>query len=145
MQGRSKNDVLLTELIIVVLVFSLVAVTVVQMFVAAHQKSALSGRTELALIVAQDWAERLSGEQDPAAVLLAAGFAREGGDAYILERPEDGLIVKASMRPEAQSEAGRLLSADLSVWESGAGAEAARDPLVSLPVSSYIPREEVRP
>ena len=143
MQGRSKNDVLLTELIIVILVFSLVAVTVVQMFVAAHRTSARSGQLESALIVAQDWAERLSGAQNPDVLLLDAGFEPADG-AYVLARDEGGLTVAVGMQPENRSGAGRLLSATVSVFDS-AGREAGDDPLVSLPALCYIPSEEVGP
>jgi len=139
MQGRNKNDVLLTELVIVILVFSLVAVTVVQMFVAARQKSAHSGRLERALIVAQDWVERLSGAPDPTGLLAEAGFALAGEENYVLERAGDGLIVEARVPPHSPAGAGEMFSAMVSVKT------ADQAPLVALPVLRYIPPEEVRP
>jgi len=157
MQGRNKNDALLTELVIVILVFSLVAVTVVQMFVAARQKSAHSGRVERALIVAQDWVERLSGAPDPAGLLAGAGFTLAGGEgsageaAYVLERAGDGLVVKARVSLESPTGSGSMFSATVSVFggpraEPEAGEEAAEQVLlVELPALRYIPSEEVRP
>ena len=154
MQGRSKNDVLLTELVIVILVFSLVAVTVLQMFVAARKTSAHSGQLEHALIVAQDWAERLAGAEDPAGLLTDAGFALVDGasdalaDAYVLERADDRLTVEARVQPEASIGAGSMRSATVSVFGSTgyvAAAEESAAPLVALPVLRYIPTEEVRP
>ncbi|MCL2811124.1 MAG: hypothetical protein FWD25_04450 [Clostridia bacterium] len=129
MLGRNKNDVLLTELVIVILVFSLVAVTVVQMFVAARQKSAHSGQLERALIVAQDWVERFSG-------------ADEG--AHVHRRPEAGLVIEAHVEPEVTTQAGKILSATVRVFGSAEyGAEEAA-PLVVLPAVRYVPLEEVR-
>jgi len=140
MQGRNKNDVLLTELVIVILVFSLVAVTVVQMFVAARQRSAHSGHLERALIAAQDWAERLSGADDANRLLADAGFALAEEDTYVLERADAGLVIEARVETEVVTGAGKLLSATVSVF--GVEDEAA---LVELPAVRYIPTEEVRP
>ncbi|MCL2544895.1 MAG: hypothetical protein FWE77_03135 [Clostridia bacterium] len=147
MRGRNKNDVLLTELVIVILVFSLVAVTVLQMFVAARQRSAHSGQVEHALIVAQDWAERIFGAEDPAGLLAGAGFSIADGtdDTFVLERAGSGLIVQARLQPEASAGAGRMRSAMVSVF-GGAGYAAEEEaPLVMLPVLRYIPAEEVGP
>ena len=157
MQGRHKNDALLIELVIVILVFSLVAVTVVQMFVAARQKSAHSGRVERALVVAQDWTERLSGAPDPAGLLVDAGFTLSGGEdsaggvSYVLERAGGGLVVEARLSPEYPTGSGSMFSAAVSVFggpraEPDDGEEAAeRAPLVELPALRYTPSEEVRP
>jgi len=151
MQGKSKNDVLLTELVIVILVFSLVAMIVVQMFVAARQKSNHSGQLERALIAAQDWAERLSGSDDPAGLLEGAGFAladSAGGDTYVLAREAsdrmNALTIEARVQPEIRTEAGRLVSATVSVF-GAAGSEVGDEPLVALPVFRYIALEEVEP
>ena len=148
MQARNKNDVLLTELVIVILVFSLVAVTVVQMFVAARHKSAHSGQVESALIVAQDWAERLSGSEDFNGLLKDAGFtlAVDAVDStFVLERVGSGLIVEALVGPGTDTKAGRTLSATVKVFGSAGYEAEEKDPLVALPVLRYIPLEEVRP
>jgi len=151
MQGRNKNDVLLTELVIVILVFSLVAVTVLQMFVAARQTSARSVQMEHALVVAQDWAERIFGAEDPAGLLADAGFSLTDGtdgadgDTYVLERAGSGLMVEARVRPEASAGAGRTRSAMVSVFGGPGYAAEEEAPLVMLPVLRYIPAEEVRP
>jgi len=146
MRERNKNDVLLTELIIVILVFSLVAVISVQMFVAAHQKSVHSQRLERVLITAQDWAERLSGTHDPAGLLANAGFASLAGTGteeivYIsVETGESrsGTNVEIRLHVESRSDAGILYAATVNVFE-GSARDKTADPLVALPVLIYIP------
>jgi len=135
MQPRNKNDVLLTELVIVILVFSLVAVTVVQMFVAARQKSVHSAQLERALVVATDWVERLSGASDPAELLSSSGFTFADQNSYVLDH------VEARVQPEVRTEAGRTLSATVYVF----GEDPEQAPLVALPMLQYIPYEEVGP
>jgi len=149
MQGRNKGDVLLTELVIVILFFSLVAVTVVQMFTAARQRSAHSELLERALIAAEDWAERLYSARDPAGMLADAGFApadgadEDGAVLALADERREGLIVKARVGPESLTEAGRLFSATVSIFSTGR--EAGDDPLVALPVVLYLPAGEVAP
>jgi len=118
----------------------LVAVTVVQMFVAARQKSAYSGQLERALVVAQDWVERLSGADDADRLLSDAGFALADQDTYVLERAEAGLVIEARVEPEAAAPAGKIRSATVRVF-GGEWEEA----LVALPAVRYVPMEEVRP
>lgn len=149
MQSEHKNNVLLTELIIVALFFSLIAVTVVQMFVAAHRRGADAALEQQAQIVAQDWAERLSGQNDPGAVLLAAGFEQHAERAYRMTRAEDTFHIEVTFDQPESSEAGQLISADLKVFDKKAlraEGKAAADPvppLVELPVASYISAEGV--
>ncbi len=145
MHNRSKSDVLLTELIIVVLFFSLVAVTVVQMFVAAHNKSDRSNLTERALVAAQDCAERLYGGRDAESVLLQAGFVQTDEGLYTLVREGSALTVEAKVQPEVPTGAGRMLGATVSVYRAKAKPGEAAEPLVVLPVQNYIPLEEVQP
>jgi hypothetical protein len=143
MPSRSRSNVLLTELTIVVLFFSLIAVVVVQMFVAAHRQSGQDERLQRALIVAQNWAEQLSGRAEPAGALQEAGFAADAEGVYAME--DGGFFVEAELRPEEASPAGRLIGAEIRVFARGAADAGAADAdaLVALPVLSYIPAEEV--
>jgi len=90
MQGRNKSNVLLTELVIGVLFFSLIAVTVVQMFVMAHQKGKMNAYAQRALIAAQDCAEVLSGRADLEQALFGAGYTRSEDGAYQQTRRRSG-------------------------------------------------------
>ena len=144
MQGQNKSNVLLTELVIVVLFFSLIAVTVAQMFVMAHQKGRLNAHTQRALIAAQDWAEVLSGQADPERALLDAGFEKGEDGAYQQTADDGALRVEVRIEPEEMTPAGRLVSGEIRVVYL----KDASDPspvLATLPVSGYIPAEEVRP
>jgi Tfp pilus assembly protein PilV len=134
---QSKSNVLLTELIIVVLFFSLIAVTVVQMFVAAYRQSTQAARVQRALIVAQDCAEQISGQSEPADALLEAGFTMEAAGTY--DKEEDGFLLKAKLQPTQVSSAGLLVGGEVRVFASGA---ADADALVTLPAFSYIPQKE---
>ncbi len=144
MQNTNKSNVLLVELIIAVLFFSLIAVTVTQTFVGAHHKSMLNSRSQRALIVAQDYVSVLSGADDPAATLSAEGFAHMG-EAFVLEGVHQEFRVEVRMQAEQSSAAGKLISANVQVFQSepvGSQPEAPEQPLVELPVARYIPAKE---
>jgi len=140
MEGQNKGNVLLTELVIVVLFFSLIAVTVVQMFVMSHQKSQINTYTQRALIAAQDWAEVLSGQPDPEQVLLGAGFEKDPDGTYQQMAEGGALRIEARIAPEEQTAMGRLVGAEIRVVYT----KDVRDPtmvLATLPISSYIPTD----
>jgi len=140
MEEQSKSSVLLTELIIVMLFFALIAVTVVQMFVMSNQKGRINAYTQRALIAAQDWAEALSGQPDPDQALIDAGFvpSRDGSGSYQRLAEGDALRIEVRVAPAEQTAAGRLVGAEIRVVYT----KDVRDPnrvLATLPVSSYIP------
>ena len=138
MEDQNKSNVLLTELVIVVLFFSLIAVTVVQMFVLSHQKGKLNTYAQRALIAAQDCAEALSGQPDPERALLDAGYARSEDGSYQQTVEDGALRVEARVAPEERTSAGRLVGTEIRVVYT----KDARNPdtvLAALPTSSYIP------
>jgi len=140
MEDQNKSNVLLTELVIVVLFFSLIAVTVAQMFVMSHQKGKLNTYTQRALIAAEDWAEALSGRPDPEQALLDAGFTRSEDGAYWQPIEDGALRVEARVTPEERTAAGRLVGAEIRVIYT----KDVRNPdmvLATLPASSYIPAD----
>lgn len=141
MENQNKSNVLLTELVIVVLFFSLIAVTLVQMFVMSHQKGQINTYTQRALIAAQDWAEALSGQPDPAQALLDAGFDQSEDGTYRQPMEDGALRVEARVTPEERTAMGRLVGAEIRVVYT----KDVRDPdmvLATLPTSSYIPSNE---
>ena len=140
MENQNKSNVLLTELVIVVLFFSLIAVTVVQMFVLSHQRGKLNTYAQRALIAAQDWAEVLGGRPDPERVLLDAGFAQSEDGSYQQTAEDGALRVEARLAPEERTAMGRLVGAEIRVVYT----QDVRNPdrvLATLPTSSYIPNE----
>lgn len=142
----NKSNVLLTELVIVILFFALTAVTAMQMFVAAHHKSEQNVMIQRASIVAQNWAEKLTGELEPGKVLMDAGFKRdllptafsrwEGGNLMTMEVGEEqtmvGTLVYTKIRvyDERQYKPRGLTFQDVK-------------PLAALAVTTYLPDEEV--
>ena len=149
MRRQSKNDILLTELIFVILVFSLVAMVVVQMFAAAHKLSAGSSTLERALTAAQDWTERITGSGNMRSYMERMGFKPEGGDAdpvYVLAYnpaeiqegvpSHEGLTIKASIGVVMNGDAGYLVTLLMRVFENG-----GEEPLVELPALTYFPME----
>jgi len=147
MEGQNKSNVLLTELVIVVLFFSLIAMTVVQMFVMAHQKGKLNAHTQRALIAAQDAAELLSGRADLEQALLEAGFERDEDGAYQQMAGDGAFRVEARLAPEEATATGRLVGAEIRVIYTRDAKATSDSPtvLAALPARSYIPAEEVRP
>ncbi len=146
MQHSSKGNVLLMELIVVVLFFSLIAVTITQVFVGAYFKSHSNASKQRAWIVASDWAELLSGEETPAEFLEQSGFTRETDGAFAQLSPDGEFRVRIALAPEPSAVLGRLVEADVQVFAAiAAPAIDAEAPLVSLPVASYLAPQEVRP
>ncbi|MCL2810840.1 MAG: hypothetical protein FWD25_03010 [Clostridia bacterium] len=138
MEDQNKSNVLLTELVIVVLFFSLIAVTVVQMFVMSHQRGKINAYTQRALIAAQDWAEALSGQPDLEQALLDTGFEKADDGSYQQTAEDGALRIEAHLAPEERTATGRLIGAEIRVVYI----QDVRDPymvLASLPMGSYIP------
>lgn len=154
MQGSSyhepdKSNVLLTELVIVILFFALTAVTVMQVFVAAHQKSRHSALVSKATVVAQDIAEQLSGERQPERVLLQNDYQKgEAQGEYIRQVGDDRSVVRVS---EEKTATGVLVISKIEVFsdvetraqnaklqQAGADAEDAQ-PLSNITAMSYCP------
>lgn len=151
MHVRSKSNVMLAELVVVVLFFSLIAVIITQMFVATVQKGKLNQRTQVALVYAQDAAELLVREEDPAAVLSADGYESTSPGVFEKVTADGAYRVQVSLAHEQVSPTGTLYSGGIAVLDERAGltARAAGESepaaLVELPLASYIPQQEVAP
>ena len=126
-----KGNMLLIELIIVILFFSLSQLVVVRLFAAAHQKAADSGLMADALSYCEDVAERLSGESNPDAVLMEMGFV--GGNGQYVYSSAQGFDAEISLSRES-GPGGELLRAVVT-------ARAKEQTLVTLPVSFYLAKE----
>lgn len=147
MHVRNKSNVMLAELVVVVLFFSLIAVIITQMFVATAQKGKLNGRTQVALMYAQDASELLVEEADPPAILLADGYAESMPGVFEKVTGDGAYRLQVSLSHEQVSPAGTLLTGKVVVSDEKHN-DAAEDHLavlVELPWASYIPRQEVAP
>lgn len=131
MQTRSRSGALLTELIVVVLVFTLCASVLVQLFSVSVGLGRKAGASNEALNAAENAAELLSESDSPEQALLSLGFTARDG-AYLLET--DAYSLEAEYHEEPR-EAGTML-----VWSIKATRGA--DVLFTLPGKSYRGAED---
>ncbi len=134
---ESRNKVLLLEIVVVLLFFSVSAVTTLQLFARA---SALARRNALdaqALVRCEDVAERLRVHTDPAALLTAeAGWTdvQSTADEFSAGWTPEGADYTLRVTGERVEQPGG------SLWEMRVQALDAQGGLrVDLPVARYVP------
>ena len=123
---------LLIELVIVILFFSLSQVVLVQVFSGAQAVTRNSERLNQATLKVQDLAEQLVHASEPEASLLALGFTAQGDDLYALAY-ERGIELSAKIERVTEP-FGVTIRVDLS-------AQHNEKELFSLPAVSYFPLE----
>ncbi len=128
---RYQGNILLIELLIVILFFSLSQVVMVRVFASAHEKSHESVQLRHALMACQDIAEQLSVCEEPDALLLTLDFNGEDGTYFRCDENGFDLYVH-SVREETP--AGTLISSTVT-------ARHEEKEILSLPVSLYVPKE----
>lgn len=136
MNKTRKPNAMLIELVIVILFFSISAGIILQLFVAAHDRSKQSTVDTCAVLMAEDLAECIAASTLPMDVFLAEdGWTRAGERhtktaAASNERPLaltlDGLT--------EESAAGTLDVLTLSI------ADGERT-VVTMPINRYLPKE----
>lgn len=131
---RQKNSVMLMELIIVILFFSIATAIALQGFVQAHQMSRQSLRMTYALNEAQNWSERISASKDPEALLVESGWQGDQG-AYELVSAEDRYTLSLTLSSES-TQAGVIWTGAIDAYDD---ALADQPKLFTLPVSRYVP------
>ena len=133
MRIRTRKNVLLIELIIVILFFAVSAAITLQVYSMAHIRSQDSGDLTYALMAAQDWSDRLSLSEDPEGLLLEGGWALEKG-GYTFA-PSSGYEMELSMEREAMP-AGTMTLVTISVFNA---AREDRPLILTLPSEVYAP------
>lgn len=128
---RYQGNILLIELLIVILFFSLSQVVMVRVFAAAHEKSHTSVQLRHALMACQDVAEQLSVSEEPDALLLRMDFNGEDGTYFRCD--ENGFDVYVHCQRE-ETAAGTLLTSTVT-------AQKENREILTLPVSLYVPKE----
>lgn len=131
---RYQGNILLIELLIVILFFSLSQVVMVRVFASAHEKSHNSVQLRHALLACQDVAEQLSVSDKPDALLLRLDFSGEDGSYFRCDERGFDLYVLCEREETA---AGTLLCSTVSARKDD------RE-IVTLPVSLYVPKEVVQ-
>ena len=128
---RYQGNILLIELLIVILFFSLSQVVMVRVFASAHEKSHNSVQLRHALLACQDVAEQLSVSEEPDALLLRMDFNGEDGTYFRCD--ENGFDVYVHCQRE-ETAAGTLLTSTVT-------AQKENREILTLPVSLYVPKE----
>ena len=131
MKKRSGSGALLTELIIVVLIFTLCASVLVQLFSVSVSVGQKAGARNGALNAAENTAELLSASEHPEEALLSLGFSESNG-VYRLETEEYSLEAEFHEEPR---EAGTML-----VWS--VRADRGEEELFTLPGKKYRGNED---
>lgn len=131
---KYQGNILLIELLIVILFFSLSQVIMVRVFASAHEKSHESVQLRHALMACQDVAEQLSVSEEPSALLLSQDFS--GGDGSYFRCDEHGFDLYVYCQRE-ENPAGTLLSSTVTARKDDTE-------ILSLPVSLYVPKEGVQ-
>lgn len=137
---RRKPNAMLIELVIVILFFSISAGIILQLFVAANDRSVQSATDTAALLEAENMAELLVASRLPLEDFLAdTGWDMETHGIYT--RPFDvgsrSLLMVATCET-SETDAGTLDSLQLTVMDKERKA-------VVLPVGRYLPSKEVTP
>ncbi len=135
MNKAGKPNSLLIELVIVLLFFSLSAVVILQLFVAAHDKSVDSAVGTEATLMAEDIAERFrAGGLEPGVFLAGDGWTEAAG-AYTRQAEASGHAVRLTADVAREvTPAGSLDTITLTVYDDDSV-------VVSLPVVRYSPGE----
>ncbi len=149
---ENKNKVLLMEIVVVLLFFSVSAVTTLQLFARASMIAHRSSAEARALIRCEDLAERLKAREDPGALL------DEDGNWQAVERRPDGfsaqMPLSSRMEPAQEGEVTyymtvsglRAQEAGGTLWEMRVTAQDAQgNKMIDLPVVRYDGKEEARP
>lgn len=149
---ENKNKVLLMEIIVVLLFFSVSAVTTLQLFARASMIAHRSGAEARVLIRCEDLAERLKACEDPMELL------DEDGSWQAVERTPDGfsarMALNSRMEPAQEGEVSYYIAvsgvrereAGGALWEMRVAAlDAQGEKKIELPVVRYDGKEEARP
>jgi len=126
MKSGNRSNILLVEILIVVMFFMLAATFLMRMFSAARMQGEEADIANLALVRAQNVAERLYAAADPDEVLTEIGFEQTEG---LWRSQEDGLLLEVEMKEEA-APAGVLKKQSVTVYSK-------EEPIVVLPVAKY--------
>ena len=105
MRKHNGSRALLTELIVVVLIFMLCASVLIRLFSYSAGLGHTAGARDAALNAAQNAAERIAASSDPAAALTELGYGEENG-SWFLET--EGCRLEVSLTEEPR-EAGTML------------------------------------
>ena len=131
-KGNQLNT-LLVEIMIAVLFFALSSTVVLETFVVTRNQSRLADVYNVALMEAQNIADKLYASTEVDETLTQAGFTQDGNVWTFTEEVYNLRVIVA----EEETDAGVLLNAEISAVHQD-------EAILTLPCSRYVPRE-VRP
>ena len=126
MRAKPKSGALLTEMIVVLLIFTLCATVLVQLFSFALSLSGRAEASTAALSEAQNTADLLYTAADAAQALQNEGFWEGDGCFY---KEEDTYTLRVSVETEPR-DGGTMLTGTVEAVYNG-------ETLVSLPLKKY--------
>ena len=126
MRVKPKSGALLTEMIVVLLIFTLCATVLIQLFSFALSLSGKAEASTAALLEAQNTADLLYTASDAVQTLQKEGFSERDGCFY---KEEEAYTLRVAIETELR-DSGTMLTGTV---------EAVRDGeiLVSLPLKKY--------
>lgn len=135
MKTDARRPLLLLEILIGLLFFTLACTVLSQVYAAAYRQGHETLNDSQTLLIAEDIIERFSAsDQDAESYLKAEGFAAEG-ESLLLEREISGRTVSFSAKVTSEARAlGTLEGFELSAREN------ARE-IFSLTAARYDPKE----
>ena len=136
MKQRFSTHTTLIELTLSLLFLMLASMTILGLFMTAHDKSTEAGQLTRAVQAAQDSAALIKAGGDPQAELEAYGFTSTP-DGSLTKRTADGLDVNITMSEE-QTSVGKMLRADVEVL-------SGEESLLEWPILRYYNKEVIRP
>ena len=131
-KGNQLNT-LLVEIMIAVLFFALSSTVILETFVVTRNQSRLADVYNVALMEAQNIADKIYASDELEQTLEQAGFTQDG-DVWTFAEEIYNLRVTVA---EEETDAGVLVNAEISAVHQD-------EAILTLPCSRYIPRE-VRP
>ena len=131
MNRHSRSNIVLLELLIIILFFSLSSVVILRLFQTAHQQMERSTKTNGSLMNVQCWAERLYAQEDPVGYLTKIGWSMVDKNEYTRIHEPTGVLLRAYVTVE-DSEQGRVCRTVIT-------AEDKDLLLFTLPVCRYFP------
>lgn len=131
-KGNQLNT-LLVEIMIAVLFFALSSTSILQAFVVTRNQSRLADVYNVALMEAQNIADKIYVSDDVDETLKQAGFTQDGEVWTFTEEIYNLRVIVA----QEETESGVLLNAEVSAVHQD-------EAILTLPCSRYIPGE-VRP
>lgn len=146
---RSSNGInsFLIEIVIVICFFSISAVAILQLFVAANNRAQQSRDLSVAVIKAQDIAEQIKGlsspEELPELLKAAKTASSDGADHFRIDYDQQWSQTQSAPRfaidvavKKSAAESGVLIDAEISVFRCKSGGE---EKIFTLNTAKYLP------